>query len=70
MGFRDLEILRLKLCSTTDAKSSYTIEVNKYKKTVTCNCSGFQTHGFCKHIKFYRSLINSYLDQTSGVEEQ
>lgn len=61
MTFRDRNILRIKLISTSDPEKSYFIEVIRDPKTVKCDCIGFNVHGRCKHIKFYYGLIRQFL---------
>jgi hypothetical protein len=70
MSDRDRAILRIRLCSTSNINDSYTIEVNKTKNTVVCDCIGFNTHGVCKHIKFYKTLIKMFLDAKPGSLNQ
>lgn len=70
MNDRDNIIMKIKLVSTSDINASYTIEVVKGSKSVDCTCMGFQTHGYCKHIKFYKSLIKQFLDEKAGVTKR
>ena len=65
---RDVEVMRIKLISTSDPTQSYIIEIRRNTNTVNCNCKGFRTTGRCKHIKFYKSLIKSYLHETPEFE--
>ena len=48
--------------STTIEGFGYEVFVNTDKKIVMCGCKGFMTHGYCKHIKFYKKLIKELLE--------
>lgn len=66
MSFRDVEVMRIRLASTSDPSLNYTIEVRRNPPSVKCNCKGFRTKGYCKHIGFYKKLIEAYLHETPG----
>lgn len=66
MSERDVEVMRIKLVSTSDSSQSYTIEIRRNPSRVECNCKGFRTTGRCKHVKFYKWLIKDYLLETPG----
>jgi hypothetical protein len=66
MNGRDKEILRIKLISTSDCTKDYKIEAVRDPQTVKCTCTGFLTHGYCKHIRFYHALIQQFFDRTPG----
>lgn len=64
MGYRDVEVLRIRLMSSSDPSKNYMIEVKKDPDSVVCNCEGFAYRSRCKHIKFYKQLITKFLHDT------
>jgi len=62
--------MRIKLVSTSNPDESYTIEVQKDPDHVSCTCQGFKTHGRCKHIKFYKHLIQGFLHEKPGFTSE
>jgi len=59
-------VMRIKLMSTTDPEQSYIITVDRVHKLVDCTCTGFRTHGYCKHIKFYKKIIQEFIKKGEG----
>jgi len=56
--------------STSDFLKTYTIKVDDIENSVTCDCKSGRIRGYCKHIKFYKSLIKSLLHENPGVERE
>jgi len=65
-----LSSLSIHCRSTTNPDDTYTIYVNSHYKSVTCSCVGCRTHGYCKHIKFYKGLINDFLHEKGYFERE
>jgi len=57
-----------KTISSLTSDKIYTITIDQDAKTVHCNCQGFQVHGRCKHILFYKDTIQELLYK--GYPEQ
>lgn len=57
-------MITLILNSRSDPNQIYNINIDVEKKTVECDCKGFRIHGKCSHIRFYRHLIGTLLDET------
>jgi len=55
---------KIRVHSTTEIDQWHTISIQTDIKKVSCDCRGFITHGRCKHIKFYKSLINALIHKT------
>jgi len=60
-------IKELRVCSTTDPETIYTIRVEKDPDRVFCDCVGCRTHGYCKHLKIYYRVIQRLLHEKPGV---
>jgi len=48
----------LQIPSTTRSGVTYNLTINTTENKVTCTCTGFQSHGYCKHTRIYKQLIN------------
>jgi len=51
----------LQIPSTTRSGVKYTLTIDTTHNNVKCTCQGFQCHGYCKHTRMYRPLINQKL---------
>ena len=47
--------------STSKLGEYHDIGIDVPTKEVWCSCKGFQVHKRCKHIRFYKPLINAIL---------
>lgn len=65
--FQDENTLKIEVGSESSS-FVYTVEASKHPNEVKCNCMGFQTHKRCKHIKYCKSMINSFFMETSTKE--
>lgn len=48
----------LQIPSTTRSGVKYNLTIDVDNNRVKCSCTGFQSHGYCKHIRMYKTLIN------------
>lgn len=56
----------LKVASSSDPSTVYTITVEKDPERVSCTCTGCMVHGYCKHIRFYKKAIGKLLGKNGG----
>lgn len=52
--------------STTQPKVIYHVVVERDPPRVWCDCVGYRSHGYCKHIKMYKALIERLLSSNPG----
>ena len=60
-------IKEIKVASSTDPSTVYTIRVERDPDRVSCDCVGCVTHGYCKHLKFYKHAIQRILHENPGL---
>ena len=53
--------IEIRVPSTSMPDKLYTITIDRDLKIVKCDCIGFAFWGRCKHVKFYKRLIQSLL---------
>ena len=46
------------------------MEIDTDKQTVECGCKSGRIRGYCKHIRFYKSLIKDLLRENPGFERE
>jgi len=56
--------------STSDFYKTYEMEIDTDKQTVECGCKSGRIRGYCKHIRFYKSLIKDLLRENPGFERE
>lgn len=49
------------IASTSQPNLIHKVTIDLKNKYVSCDCSGYQSHGRCKHIRFYRETISNLL---------
>jgi len=63
-------LAELKVASAEDLSRVYTITVEKSPDRVSCSCTGCMTHGYCKHIRFYKKAIKKLLEGNGGEKHE
>jgi len=59
----------IKVASSSDVSTVYTIRVEGGPDRVSCDCTGCVVHGYCKHIRFYKKAIRKLLGNEIGNKE-
>ena len=47
--------------STSELCKIYNVVIEIDPSRVYCDCLGYRSHGYCKHIKIYKTLIAKVL---------
>ena len=55
--------------STTQYKKLYWVTVEWDPPRVYCECQGYRTHGYCRHIKMYKRLVDRILAEKPDLIE-
>lgn len=59
----------VKKIGSSDSDKTYDVKIDKTNNCISCNCLGFIRHGRCKHIRFYKSFIESVLYPIDKIAE-
>ena len=62
-----MKIYEIVVHSTTQKNTWYHIEIFKDPDIVKCDCRAGRIHGFCRHIKFYKKLIDHLLTKNPAA---
>jgi len=61
--------MKLDIPSTTQIGITHRLTINEKQRTVHCTCTGYQTHGYCHHTKFYKNLIKKLIYRVENKQK-
>lgn len=58
-----MKVAEILVVSTSDPSRTHVVTVERDPDRVSCTCTGCCVHGYCKHIRFYKSAIKRLLEE-------